>query len=68
MDCFSVHMSDEVSSFQSGFMCRSTVFYILIDRHKTYDDDLFFFIYRTSAKIVLPKWTKTAFRVVLLLE
>lgn len=32
MDCFSIHMSDEISSFESCFMCWSTVFYILNKR------------------------------------
>lgn len=29
---FSVHMSDEVSSFESSFICRPAVFYVLFDR------------------------------------
>lgn len=34
VNCFSVHMSDEVPSFESCFMCRPTVFYVLMDRHE----------------------------------
>lgn len=30
MDCFSVHVSYEVPCFKSCFMCRSTIFYVLI--------------------------------------
>lgn len=32
MNCFSIHMSDEISSFESCFMCCSAVFYILNKR------------------------------------
>lgn len=32
MNCFSIHMSDEISSFESCFMCWSAVFYILNKR------------------------------------
>lgn len=32
MNWFSIHMSDEVSSFESGFMCGPAVLYVLFDR------------------------------------
>lgn len=37
VDRFSIDVGDEVSSFESCFMCRAAVFYVLIKQTRQFD-------------------------------